>query len=403
MDVVLRLFLGPLVVSGLLLGAACAPAAAPAPTATSTKPAATAATAARPTEGPSAAAKPAASTDQTAEWEKVLAAAKKEGKVVVSGSTGDGFRNAMLAFQKTYPDIQVEFTGVKGSDFAPKIIAEREAGQYLWDVVLGGSRTPITTFKPKGILDPLKPALMLPGVLDNSKWVGGLDAAWNDNARQYVFGPEAGFMPTVMVNRSVVPESELNTIEQLVDPKWKGKIVTGNLRAAAGVPTVMISSFIVAKGEAWTRRFLDQDLTIMNDERAVIESAVRGSHPIMLMVAPGMLASFRDPQVEGLIENIKPVDLYGPGGAVSDSGTGNIVLINKAPHPNAAKVFINWQLSKEGQQAWVEATNSNSRRLDVPGPAETALKPNVKYVDTYKEEFEQYRTKGSDIAKELIK
>ena len=80
-------------------------------------------------------------------------------------------------------------------------------------------------------------------------------------------------------------------------------------------------------------------------------------------------------------------------------------LLNEAPNPNAAKVFVNWLLSKEGQTAYVKATDLNSRRLDVQGPAETAPDPKANYVRGEKEvsDAELDINRAREIAKEIIK
>src|SRR3990170_4962186 len=195
MSPVWRCIAGAMVIVGLLVTAACAPASAPSPTPPPAKPtnapaadgkpaAASASTSAPP------AAKPAAGADWQAEWAKVLEAAKKEGKVVIAGGPGEMYRTAALAFQKTYPDIQIEFTGITGRDFGPKILAERSGGQYLWDVHMGGSTTPMTTLKPNGVLAPLRPAFIHPAALDDTKWVGGFEESWMDKERKYIFAFE---------------------------------------------------------------------------------------------------------------------------------------------------------------------------------------------------------------------
>src|SRR3989304_4257772 len=73
-------------------------------------------------------------------------------------------------------------------------------GQYLWDVHYGGAQTAMQTLRPNGVLDPVKPALLLPEVLDSSKWLGGLDNVWMDKDNQYVFGFEAGLQLAGLLN-----------------------------------------------------------------------------------------------------------------------------------------------------------------------------------------------------------
>src|SRR5437899_2027995 len=67
-------------------------------------------------------------------------------------------------------------------------------------------------------------ALLLPEVRDESAWFGGFPGAFLDSEKEYVFSFQAESTPQAYVNRDVIPESELSTIQQLADPKWKGKI-----------------------------------------------------------------------------------------------------------------------------------------------------------------------------------
>jgi len=83
-------------------------------------------------------------------------------------------------------------------------------------------------------------------------------------------------------------------------------------------------------------------------------------------------------------------------------GFGAVALMDKAPHPNAAIVYLNWLLSKEGQTEYVKS-GRNSRRLDVP-PSDPSLagKPGVHYEDIQSEDSIPLRDKVSDIAKKNI-
>ena len=78
------------------------------------------------------------------------------------------------AFGKQHPFIKpVTVTGRVG-DLMPRIIAERRAGKYLADIYSGGlGGRAFYDFMRAGVLDPIKPALILPEVLDGSKWVNG--------------------------------------------------------------------------------------------------------------------------------------------------------------------------------------------------------------------------------------
>jgi iron(III) transport system substrate-binding protein len=92
----------------------------------------------------------------------------------VYGPAGDAIRKAMVdGFRQAFPDIAVEWLGGRTADLANKIEAERRAALYSGDVLIGGTTTANNQMKPIGALDPIRPALLLPEVLDTSRWLGG--------------------------------------------------------------------------------------------------------------------------------------------------------------------------------------------------------------------------------------
>jgi ABC-type Fe3+ transport system substrate-binding protein len=53
-------------------------------------------------------------------------------------------------------------------------------------------------------------------------------------------------------------------------------------------------------------------------------------------------------------------------GASMHAGAGAVTVVNQPAHPNAAKVYLNWFLSREGQMAYQRITERNSLRTDIP-------------------------------------
>ena len=95
------------------------------------------------------------------EWDKVLAAAKKEGTVSVIGPVGSDRHDTLTqSFEKKY-GIKVDYLGDRGSGIGPKLTAERNAGKFLWDVFIGGTTTALSVTLPAGMLDPIEPALRM--------------------------------------------------------------------------------------------------------------------------------------------------------------------------------------------------------------------------------------------------
>src|SRR5207249_4734449 len=83
-------------------------------------------------------------------------------------------------------------------------------------------------------------------------------------------------------------------------------------------------------------------------------------YPIALGLNPLLLGQF---QKQGLGKNLK---LYHfPEMDTVNSSSSALWLVNKAPHPNAARLFINWLLTKDAQVVWAREVETNSRRVDV--------------------------------------
>ena len=86
-----------------------------------------------------------------------------------------------------------------------------------------------------------------------------------------------------------------------------------------------------------------------------------------------------------------------------DFAYGSVALMANAPHPNAAKVYINWLLSKAGQTSW-EKTGFDSRRTDIQHVSpETVPKPGEPYVADEAEANLHYRLEAQELGKQLIK
>ncbi len=334
-----------------------------------------------------------------AEWEKTLAAAKKEGKVVVAGPPGGVYRQALIGFAKAYPDIQLDFVGIQGRDFAPRIMQERRAGQFLWDAHIGGPNTMFNILLPAKALDPLKPALILPEVLEEKIWSGGFDDGWMDRERKYTYGFIAYIQHAAYINRDVVPEATFNKAEDLWDLKWKGKIVWHDPRREGTGTNQGLVILLNFGEEALRRLFKDQAVVITEDYRQLAEWLVRGRTPIGIGANIPHLQAF---QKEGVGKNVKP--FKDPRFSSAIPGFGTIALVNQAPHPNAAKVYVNWLLSKEAQATYTQISGQSSRRLDAQGgDPDTIPEAGVRYLNAQKQENQEMRRKVNQIAKEIFR
>jgi iron(III) transport system substrate-binding protein len=297
-------------------------------------------------------------------WEKVRGEAKKEGKVVVWGSPGDLIRDALtLGFKKAFPEIGIEYAAARGGELAARLKAERDGGIYSGDVVVSGTTTALIYFKPMGALDAIKPVLILPEVTDLKNWRNHtLEFADKEGSYNLVFSDNV--LPPVYYDPKQVKREEVTKLNDLLDSKWKGKIVINDPLPSG--PGNVIFRWIwrmlgPEKAPDYYRRIRAQAAVVDRDQRRQIEWVAQGKYAILF--APSSAVGEQLIQ-RGLKFGLLPE--FSDYGASITAGFGSLMLINKAPHPNAATVYVNWLLSKDGQTAWSKAVNAASHRLDVP-------------------------------------
>lgn len=291
------------------------------------------------------------------EWEKVLEAAKKEGKVVVSIPTSAELRKEFdTGFQKAYPGIELELNVARGASNINKIAEEQNAGVRSIDLHIGGTTSIITGLLAPNFLDPVMPSMLLPDVRDPKHWWGG--HIWADNAKRYVYSFTAYMTETIWYNPSLVKPEEINSWDSLLDPKWKGKIVILDPRSP-GSGESNWAFLLKIKGEQFLAKLAAQEMTVGRNLRQLAEAVARGKSAISIGVSYYTYLPFIK---AGLpvksISNIKE-------GYYAGTGSGNLAVLRNQAHPNAAKVFVNWLLSREGQTALTKALGQPSRRFDV--------------------------------------
>jgi len=128
----------------------------------------------QPTTAPAAPAA-AGSTD----WAKVVEAAKSEGKVVVNTFPGRGYQSTVELFSNSFSDIATEHTTLVASQLAPRIVQERQANIFTWDVLHMPTTTALQVLRPAGVYDPIRPVIVQPEVVDDRGWRGGFAAGFN--------------------------------------------------------------------------------------------------------------------------------------------------------------------------------------------------------------------------------
>jgi hypothetical protein len=171
------------------------------------------------------------------EWDKTVQAAKKEGKLSLYLLQGEGELSAVAQlFQKKYPEINVVTTPGRGNTLAPRIMAERRAGKYLVDAYISGVTTAYDVFYRAKILDSVRDALILPEVVDESKWWLG-QHQYVDPENRYIFVYVGNVSEYVSYNTKLVQPGEIRSHWDFLNPKWKGKILSRDPRISGSQST----------------------------------------------------------------------------------------------------------------------------------------------------------------------
>jgi len=347
-----------------------------------------------------AAAVNAAQTDWKKDWEQTLAAAKKEGQVNIYIYRYEGL---LQDFKREYPGITVQAVTGRGSEMSNRIMAERRAGKFIADVYSGGTNSLFNTLYKGKALDPLKPLLVLPEVTDTSKWYGN-EHRYADPEGKHIFAfIGSASSSQLSYNTNLVNPKEFKSYTDLINPKWKGKIVALDPRDTGLGATMQFYFYSPQIGPEYMKKFFGgMDNTYAKNWQQMTNWLAQGKFAICMGCKDSQRA-----KNQGL-----PVDdfdtTHWKEGSSFSAGGGSMAYMNQAPHPNAAKVFLNWFLSRKGQMALQKLGDpddpANSRRIDIPKddiPPENRLQPGVKYFDVVKPEYGDMKP-IFDLAKEIM-
>jgi ABC-type Fe3+ transport system substrate-binding protein len=290
------------------------------------------------------------------EWERTVEAAKKEGKVVVSVPASAELRRGIEKVFKQRLGIDAELTTGSAATIVGKIRQEAKSGAPYFDLHMGGGESMIAGLLAEGILAPLEPAMMLKEIKDPNNWWGG--HIWLDNAKRYIYASQAHQVELIWRNTDHANPEEIRSLADLLNPKWSGKIGYLDPRTP-GAGSSMWSFLWKLKGEEYLKKLASQKLFLSRDQRVLAESLAKGKVAVVMGLSYYSYLPFVKAGLPVKSISIPRDEIYVSG------GSGNVAMIKGAPHPNAAKVFLNWFLGQEGQETYSRAMGQATRRLDV--------------------------------------
>jgi ABC-type Fe3+ transport system substrate-binding protein len=284
----------------------------------------------------------------------VIAAAKQEGEVVWTSTqiVNQLVRPVAAAFEKKYPGIKLRYTRANANEVAIKILNESRAGRPQSDVFDGTST--VVPLKQQGFVMQWQP--------DAAK---DYPALYRDPDGYWIASNL--YINTPGYNTALVPKGmEPRTYQDLLDPRWKGKMAWNALPSTSG-GVGFIGTVLAEMGEQngmdYLRAFAKQKVAnVAAAARQVLDQVIAGEYAIALQI-------FNHHAVISAKKGA-PVDWIKMEPA---TGTLSVIGIQKnAPHPNAAKLLVDFIISKEGQQIYRDADYLTA------DPAVPALDPSLK-------------------------
>lgn len=292
-------------------------------------------------------------TTEMEEWETELYdLAKEEGAVNIIGWPSSDRETLLAEFEKKYPGVKVNYIGMRYSDAMVKLKEEQNNGKFLADIQLEGLSAQF---------EDINQYIVNPDVQKDENWYGGfatgVDSLIGTSYEgQYIYGIQA--LPQVLINNDVIPEGEIKTFEDLLNTEYSDKILTYDF-SLKGQGAVTLTALAREKGEQYVTDLVKTVKPVMaSDHRQIVQWFATGKYPIVIGIDTTQISEFTE---KGIIKKVQKLrldktSLYNPFG---------IAVLKNPPNPNASKLFVNWFLSKDGQEKYVEILDVyQSRRTD---------------------------------------
>ncbi len=254
--------------------------------------------------------------------EQLIAGAKKEGALVIYASaTAQQLQMYFTAFNKKYPFIKTEFFRTGKQKLVSKILLEEQAKQRIADLI-HTSVIETNIIKKRGGLSRYVPqeASALPSHYKDP------EGFWTS---AYASGTLLGFNPR-QVKRAEAPKK----YEDLLDPRWKNNIAIDSNKIE------WFAMLLKLKGRLFMEKLAAQKPTPQSGNALLLQLLAAGEFPIA--------AGVYEYSVDDMKTKGAPVDWIGLEPVITY--TVAVALPSQPPHPYSAKLFIEWLLSKEGQE-----------------------------------------------------
>jgi iron(III) transport system substrate-binding protein len=317
-----------------------------------------------------------------AAWDALVTAAKKEGKITVSVGAGGGpqFRQTIPPAFKEEFGIDMEVIVGPSTEMVNRLRLEQSSGLHTVDVAIGGSDTMYLNFYGEKLIQPMRPMLIHPDVLNGDNWVDG--KPWfMDPDEQYILRLSNGITGQTVVNTTMVTPNDLTTPEDMLKPQYKGKLagfdptINGSGAQHAVFLQIKLGTDFIKK------LYVDQQMARTTDNRQLGDWIGRGNYAIAVVMNT---ATLEQAKKDGL--PVKEVPPFKETGQYITAGSGLMAVLKDDPHPNAAALLANWMALPKAQTLYNRAQQYSSVLKTVHSdwvPSYADPKPGVNYFDLY--------------------
>lgn len=295
----------------------------------------------------------------------IEAGARKEGRLVIYAAPGHANRAIHRSVSKLFKDrygIAINWTTLSARDIAPRVLAEHRTKNYVADFIMTGYGGACVQIKARGYVTPI----LAPSTMEKGVWrLDPFMATPKERDWAFIFMP---LIPSFFINTNLVPPGEEpKGYQDLLDPKWKGKIV-------------LQTPGVGGSGSGWFQtthsklgidylRALAKQVVIVAKVNDVPSQVARGQYAIGIGASTGL---GRFIQRQGApVKFIQPKE----GSHLAYIGT---CALSPASHPNAAKLFLNWLYTRDGQSLYAKQMNSIPLRKDA---SQDHLPPHERFVE----------------------
>lgn len=281
---------------------------------------------------------------------KLYEGAKKEGKLVIYG-LGEPFLTPIAAaFKKRYAGITIEAFDEPGAQSRERVVAEQKTGRLIGDIIIAGP-TNHQILTDLNYLEPFQTsqlAHMIPELLPDIPNANPLRAS--------VF--------SMAINSKLIPPAEEPKYwADLLQSRFKGKMASDDPRGSGG-GAGMIASLEKAFGIEYLHKLAAQEIFFSRDSGTILANLVRGEYSLFITASHDEIIAAR--------KSGAPLKFLKPADGVRAAGNYQSIVKN-APHVNAAKLWVEWSTSEEGQQAIAKTGLATARRGIKAGEPESDL------------------------------